>query len=458
MNLLCGASGCGKTTITRLLNGIAPNYYEGKLDGKILIDSKDVTGSDIYKFSQKVGSGFQNPRSQFYNIDVSDEIAFGCENMGVPKDEIYVRMGTVISQLKIHDLMGKDLFSLSGGEKQKIACASVSTMQPEIFVLDEPSSNLDITAISELKKVVKSWKKAGKTVVIAEHRLYWLTQIADRFIYMKDGAVQKSFSRDEFLSLTDDERHNLCLRSVNPFEYKTLKQNQTSNTDGLKIEDFRFSYKKNKVLDINELKLPVNSVVAVLGENGAGKSTFAKVLCGLEKLSKGKLTLNEEKMKARKRISNCYMVLQDVNHQLFTESVVDEVLLSMINREEDKELAKEILNGLNLENKMDLHPMSLSGGEKQRVVVASAISSDKPIVVFDEPTSGLDYEHMLQVAKNINDLQAIGKSVFLISHDPELLFRCCDYAIFIENGKVKWQHKMDTETANKINTHFKSNE
>lgn len=184
--LFCGASGCGKTTVTRLINKLAPSYYSGELKGEVLIDGVDSSKASLYELSKKIGSVFQNPRSQFFSVDSTSEIAFGCENTGVPREEMYRRIGQVADSLNIEHLLDRNLFALSGGEKQKIACASVAAMQPEIFILDEPSSNLDLHTIFDLKEVIRKWKEQGKTVIIAEHRLYYLMELVDRIIYMEN--------------------------------------------------------------------------------------------------------------------------------------------------------------------------------------------------------------------------------------------------------------------------------
>lgn len=437
--LLCGESGCGKTTLTRLINGLTPEYYEGKLDGVVLVNGKDTVKTPLYELSKAVGSVFQNPRSQFFNVDTTGEIAFGCENIGLPKEEIYRRIGQVTGELKIQKLLDRSLFALSGGEKQKIACASVSAMEPDIFVLDEPSSNLDVATIADLKQVVAKWKAMGKTVIVAEHRLYYLMDIADRVIYLKNGRIEQDMSAAAFGRLGVEQLQAMGLRSLHPANFSKIPA-VSLGSSSIEIRNFLFSYGKMEAMNIPQLSVPQGAIVGILGDNGAGKTTFAKCLCGLEKSAKDTLQIGQEALGAKQRIKKCYMVMQDVNHQLFTESVSDEILLSMQGEDEqaDKKQTEEILKSLNLLEYQELHPMSLSGGQKQRVAIGSAIASDKEILVFDEPTSGLDYHHMLEVAGNLQRLSDMGKTLFIITHDPELIAKCCNYFVFIEHGKTVW--------------------
>ena len=189
--LLCGESGCGKTTLTRLINGLIPHYYGGKLTGQVLLDGKELKDYPLYQIGQRVGSVFQNPRTQFYNVDTTSEIVFGCENMALPVPEMRERLEETAHSLKLEKLLNRSLFALSGGEKQKIACAGVSIMEPDVLVMDEPSSNLDASSILDLRATLAFWKSQGKTVIVSEHRLYYLRGLADRFIIFPPGKGER---------------------------------------------------------------------------------------------------------------------------------------------------------------------------------------------------------------------------------------------------------------------------
>ena len=453
--LLCGESGCGKTTLTRLINGLIPHYFEGKLTGEVLINGEDITKMPLYETAKYVGSVFQNPRSQFFNVDTNSELAFACENQGLPVTEINQRIAATIEQLNLATLMNRSLFDLSGGEKQKIACGCVHTALSEIIVLDEPSSNLDTQGTVALAKTIEYWKQSGKTIIIAEHRLHYLKNIADRMIFMRDGKIEKEFALDE--NIDDKELSNLGLR---PFSLESLlrkhQRDDNRKCDGKKVHQsndkqneatqiilsgFNFSYPNGRhALAASSLTIPQSEIVAVVGENGAGKSTFARCLCGLPKSFEGSIQMNGRKYSKKQLLQASYMVMQDANHQLFTESVLDEVMLSM--SEEDEESAKEMLKSLNLLAVQERHPMSLSGGQKQRVAIASALAAKRELIIFDEPTSGLDLRHMKQVAKLLKELKAMGKTIIIISHDLELILRTCDRVLHLKKGQIEEDYEL----------------
>lgn len=450
--LLCGRSGCGKTTLTRLINGLIPNYYEGELSGEFLLDGKNISRLPLYETAKYVGSVFQNPRTQFFTVDSTSELAFGCENQGLPESEIIHRVKSTAVQFDMEDLLGKNIFRLSGGEKQKIACASVSVINPPVIVLDEPSSNLDQSATEDLRRMIRIWKQQGKTILIAEHRLYYLKELIDRVLYLNDGRIEKDYTAQEALNLSAGQQINMGLR---PFELAAFPStpHPFDKKGQIQCENFHFAYTKHRdALNIERLSLPEGSIVALIGHNGAGKSTLARCLCGLEKHCDGVVKMNGKQYNKKQRLALCYMVMQDVNHQLFTESTEEEMLISMAAPSPDR--ADAVLERLDLMQFKDRHPMALSGGQKQRVAIATALVSDRKILVFDEPTSGLDLHHMKEVAGELLTIQDLGKTSLVITHDYELIASCCTHVLHLEHGKVQEQYVLDAEGLQRLKDFF----
>ena len=425
--LVCGPSGCGKSTLVRCVNGLIPHFYEGKLTGNVMVNEIDVSKTTLRKISRYVGTVFQNPRSQFFNVDTTSELAFGCENFGLEPETIEQRINEVVNRHDLGSLMDRSIFKLSGGEKQKIACASIAVEPLEVIILDEPSANLDYKGICELQKMIKVWKEEHKTIIIAEHRISYLFPYINRALLMDSGRIVKELSEDDISSLSEDALHAKGLRAQqpqDPLEVSFEGKDVSSESDKYILTDMRYSYRGEKpIFDIPRMEIPSGEIVAIVGTNGAGKSTFLRCLCGMERRCKAKLKVGKEIWNNKMRRRNIYMVMQDVNHQLFTDSVLEEVMISQETPNKDEAL--KILETLDLSEYADNHPLALSGGQKQRVAVASAVASGRNIILFDEPTSGLDYHHMLQVSELLTKLQQKGKTVLIVTHDIELIKKAC---------------------------------
>ncbi|MFJ8090379.1 ABC transporter ATP-binding protein [Lysinibacillus sp. NPDC095746] len=443
--LLCGKSGCGKTTIIRAINGLIPYFYAGKLKGQVLLNNQPVENRKMYELSEQVGTVFQNPRSQFFNVDTDSEIVFGMENMAYPKEMMEERMRQITSELRLERLRRRNIFHLSGGEKQKIAFASVYAVAPDIFVLDEPSSNLDAAAIEDLKDMIALLKMQGKTIIVSEHRLYYLKELIDKAIVLNKGQIVSVYSQKDFLQLSDLQLRQLGLRTLYldnvQFQHKSLPAEQKFHE--LVVKDVTIKHKKRKVLENIQFTAKSGEIIAITGHNGAGKTTFARAICGLHKLSSGNIYFNKQKLTLKKRAQLSYMVMQDVNYQLFAETVEKECVFGV--KHPNPNLVRKALEEMDLLELVNRHPNTLSGGQKQRLAVAASLISEKEIIVFDEPTSGLDFDSMQKVSSILQNLAEANKIIFVITHDLEFIASCCHRILRFGDGMKQDDYKLNKE-------------
>ena len=422
--LICGESGCGKTTMTKLINGLLPHFVRDvSVDGTITVCGKNVAEMPMYEIAELVGSVFQNPRTQFFYTNSNAEMAFGLENRGVEPENIRKRIKNTINELDIETLEDRDVFSMSGGEKQLLAFASVYAMNPQIYVLDEPSANLDIAAMEKLSERMKVIKEKGHTVVVAEHRLAWIQKFADRIIYMKEGRIEQEFTSDEFKALSDLKRKQMGLRSIVPEQIQIPEITGNSEDAVLQICNLSCKRKKQMIFQNISLSARAGDIIGITGKNGAGKSTFCNCLCGLLKPKGGEILYQGKKLSEKARTKLFGMVMQEVNHQLFSDSVKNECLLA--NEDASEQEIRELLEEFDLKEYAEYHPMILSGGQRQRLAICQAVMGGKKLLIFDEPTSGLDFRHMCQVEKLMKQLAEEKYIIIVVTHDYEFLNRAC---------------------------------
>lgn len=429
--LLCGESGCGKTTLTRLVNGLIPHFVKDvKVDGTVTVEDMKISDSPMYKIAESVGSVFQNPKTQFFNTDSSAEIAFGLENIGADRDSMHKRVAKTISDLGIETLADRSIFSMSGGEKQLLAFASVYAMNPQVYVLDEPSANLDHKAMGKLCRILEIVKKGGHTVLIAEHRLSYLYGLADRIVYLKARCIERVFTAAEFAGLSESERAAMGLRSIRSEKIRVPERTFMQPKASLAVH--HISVQRKKRLILNDLSLSANDgdIIGIVGRNGSGKSTFCSALCGLLPAVSGEVIFRGRKLSRSARTKQFGMVMQDVNHQLFSDSVKNECLSANPNATNQE--IENLLNSFDLLDCIDRHPLTLSGGQRQRLAICQAIMGKKKFLIFDEPTSGLDFRHMCQVTEWLKQLAQHGYILFVVTHDYEFLNRACNCYVRID--------------------------
>lgn len=454
LTVLCGGSGSGKSTALRLMNGLVPQFHSGTMFGQVEVCGLEIPTLELAQSGSVSATVFQNPRSQFFTTDVRSEIAFRNENHGMNPAQIASRTKSAAHQVGIESLLDRDLHALSGGELQNVACAQAIAQGTKVLLCDEPTSNLDAEAIDRFARLLARLKSQGITIVVAEHRLYFLRELADQIIHFDKGHIAHYWSKDEFNALSKDEACRLGLRTLTPpaslslmrhiiepsggagqtadesdTHIPTPRHNVSLSTaplrEGLLLEGVCAHYGKHRVLDLPSLAVHRGEVTMLVGPNGAGKSTLTKIICGLLAPDRGShIMLDGRNVDNQSRMAASAMVMQDVEQQLFSATVRTELLLGAPDSD-----PMPLLERFDLLALADRHPLSLSGGQQQRLMIAAAVARDADLYLFDEPTSGVDRHHLDAIAQQMRDLAAMNHIVLVVTHDPELVDACADTII-----------------------------
>lgn len=429
--LLTGESGSGKSSIINSINGLAFEYENASISGSIKVDGKEIRNMALYEISLIISSVFQNPKTHFFNVDTTSELLFYLENIGLDRKEMERRMEDMLNIFPIRHLLDRNIFELSGGEKQILCVASCYASGCKIIVLDEPSSNLDDKYIDILKEMLQILKDKGITLILAEHRIYYLMDVVDQIFLIQNGMVHEKFTQEEFLSLS---KQQLIAWGLRPTQKIHIEEKGNLTGKDLVIEKLHCNFGTEGVLNIENISFGLGNIYGITGKNGCGKSTFLFSMTGLEEQSKNKIVFNNTVLSRKDRMKNSSLVMQDVNHQLFADSVEEEMKLGIKNLEQG--IIDDVLSGLGLTALKDRHPMSLSGGQKQRVAIASVLCKKSRFIFFDEPTSGMDYNNMLKISKLIKKMRTANNIIFIVSHDIEFLNATADQILCLEDFRT----------------------
>lgn len=433
--LLTGVSGSGKSTLIHLMNGLIPTLYEGHLEGEILFKNKDLKDIESYDISKNIGYVSQDPRGHFFTTNTTSELVFSMENYGIPLNEMKKKYSQLVELLELEKLVDKNIIYISSGERQKIAIGCSLSLEPEIIILDEPSSNLDFHMTKKLKKLIEKLKTKGYTIIIAEHRMYYIQDLIDRVFVINNGKVKEK-------TISELKSNNeVPLRSLDIFNLEL--ENISSKNKELLMEINNITYKN--ILTNITTTIYKGDVIGLIGKNGVGKTTLLRLLSNIMKPDKGKVV--------GKVIP--FLVMQDMDYQFFTESVESEMKFGDVDN--DLEKINSLLMKLGLTEYKDKLPFELSGGQKQRLLIAISALANVNLLMFDEPTSGLDYVNMTKVSGILKDLSK-NSALIVATHDIEFLYKTCNRVIYLDDKVIKEDFYLNIENKKKVNNIFISME
>jgi energy-coupling factor transport system ATP-binding protein len=485
LNVLVGPSGSGKTTVCDLFNGKIPHLLGGDYQGDVWIDTINTRDVEVKDLASKVGQVFQDPESMFATLYVEDEIAFGPENLRVEVKKIKAITGEMLDLTGLTPFRNNLVWALSGGQIQKLGVATVLAMQPDLIILDEPTSNLDPAATHSMHELFLSLRDAGKTVLLVTRELDDFLARVDQLLVLEEGtmracgspcdvlvkhgcymtdtlgvwlpetveiglAVNEPCSTYQGVPITVDEAFSLLMEQnmLHPggIQGEHLLSPLLINQQPLiSVKNLSYGYKEG-TLALNNVSLDIHSgeMLAIVGRNGAGKSTLAKLLVGLLKPQSGELTLFDKparQWKIQDLATHISLVFQNPEHQFLTDTVADEIEYSLLARgvtepAEIKDSIALMLDLLGLTAFPHLHPFSLSAGMKRRLGVATMLVGDPKVLLVDEPTYGQDKGMTTTLMSIMNDIRSRGIAVVMITHDMRLVQEYAGRVVVLNEGQI----------------------
>jgi len=456
--LISGASGCGKTTLLRCVNGLIPRSYKAELGGRILINGQDYSVKSLATISQVVGTVLQDPERQIVGAYVQNEVAFGLENLGLPREEIIQRVDETLDYLGIAHLKERETFTLSGGEKQKIALAGVLAMRPDILALDEPLANLDPASVQDALVLIRRLADEGKTILLIEHR------VEDALAVRPDLALHMQAGHASYLGPIDGLLQSADYHAVKlpaPVVIDRAKDQVVAQLPSvspasltaqalIEYEDVSFSYDEGPlILDGVNLTIRQGDIIALLGPNGAGKTTLVKHAIGLLRPNKGRVLLrgqDSKEMTVAQMARTIGYVFQSPRHMLFAPTTREELAFGPRNLGHDpKDIqidTEQALEVVHLSAEADRPPLALSFGQQKRVSIAAILAMRSAILVMDEPTAGQDFANYMSfmdsvVGLGVTEERAYSFSAILfITHDVDLAVCYANRVLIMGDGQI----------------------
>lgn len=481
--LITGPAGSGKTTLCSCINGLVPHYHEGTLSGEVLVRTYNTQRARIGGLSSLVGMVFQDPESQLVTASVADEVAFGPENLGIPRSEISERVAEALEATRLLGYEDRVPHTLSGGEQQACVIAAIYAMHPEIYVMDEPLANLDPAGRSRvLRLVVEVAKRRGKTLILVEHALEEVLPLVDRVIVLnegrivRDGPVQavlaagdidRVFTRPPVVRLA--ERAGLDELTLDPdmFYTRLLAKSPLASLPAgyfappvappvsepvVALRDVSYSYGNGTSALMNvSLTVRAGELVAILGRNGSGKTTLVRHIIGLLQPASGQVVVLGQDVAS----TPTYLLAQDVgfcfqnpNHQIVSFTVRDEMAYGMkahgVDAAEIETRTVEALEFVDMLEYIDKEVFDLGKGQKQRLALASVLTLKPKVLIIDEPTTGQDPLMAEEIFDIIRRLNEEGTTVLMITHKIDQAASVAHRALVMQNGRLVYDGPMHT--------------
>ncbi|MCR4851862.1 MAG: ABC transporter ATP-binding protein [Lachnospiraceae bacterium] len=479
--LIAGPSGCGKSTIASLINGLIPFSYKGTITGSLMINGRESSDTSMFDISHIVGTVLQDSDAQFVGMTVAEDLAFALENDCIEQEQMKERVSKVADMLDLSRVLRHAPSELSGGQKQRVSVGGVMASDVDLFLFDEPLANLDPkTGKQAIELIDELAKKTGAAVIIIEHRLEdVLHRHMDRIILMNEGHIIKDTSPDELLSSGElgacGVREPLYLTAlkyagvevnadmhpssmdtlvlsesdrdkIRQFHIRNIRDKRPQLKDELlKVENLSFTYEKTEKRTLNDISVSIKKgeMIAVVGTNGAGKSTFSKVICGMEKEDSGRILFNGEDFTAlsiKERAEHIGYVMQNPNQMISKVMIFDEVAMGLrlrgVPEDEVKIRVEKALEICGL-YKMRNWPISaLSYGQKKRVTICSILVLEPEMLILDEPTAGQDYRNYTRIMEFLRELNDRGITIVMITHDMHLMLEYVDRSIVFSEGRI----------------------